>query len=214
MENIQIRYWDNPRKEMLKFIPITACRVLDVGCHTGAFGEALKKSRKIEVWGVEPNATAAEKARLILDNVINGFFCSEIDLPNFHFDGIVMNDVLEHIPDPWEALELAKSKLSPDGRIIISLPNIRQIDNLLHILIEKDFRYEINGIRDSTHLRFFTKKSAIRLIQQCGLEVEIIEGIHETWWSKSICRRIAFRIFGRALEDTKYMQYAIVARIR
>lgn len=213
MNDPQERYQHSLRQEMLQFIPVTATRILDVGCYSGAFGEFLKRSRQVEVWGVEPNAVAAEKAKAILDHVFNQPFSTKIELPEAYFDVIVMNDVLEHMNDPWAALELAKQKLSKDGRIVVSIPNFRQIDNLLHVLCEKDFRYEATGILDSTHLRFFTRKSAIRLINDCGLEVEHIEGINETWCTKSIGRRLAYRLFGKMLEDTKYLQYAIVARI-
>ncbi len=214
MNATQGRYWDNPRQEMARLVSETSKVILDVGCNTGTFGASLKQSRKIEIWGIEPNPVTAEKAQSVLDHVICGFFSNEIDLPDSYFDAIVMNDVLEHMPDPWAALHLAKRKLAPNGTIIASIPNIRQIDNLLHIIIDKDFRYEANGIRDSTHLRFFTRISAIRLFEECGFEIQHIEGIHETWWTKSLLRRLAYRIFPKALEDTKYIQYAFIASVR
>jgi len=201
------------RSEMIGFIPANATKVLDVGCNTGAFGALLKQSRPCEVWGVEPNPVAAQQALPLLDHVVNAFFDAKTELPVAYFDVIVMNDVLEHMPDPWASLEVAKKKLVPGGHIVLSLPNIRHIDNLLHILIEKDFRYESEGIRDNTHLRFFTRKSALRLLEECGFIVERIEGIHEKWWSNSILRRFAYRFFNHYLDDTKYIQYAIVARL-
>lgn len=201
------------RSEMIGFIPAQTATVLDIGCNTGAFGDLLKQTKQCEVWGVEPNPVAAAKARLLLDQVVNAFFDSNIELPDSYFDVVVMNDVLEHIPDPWASLELVKKKLAPGGYIVLSLPNIRHIDNLLHILVDRDFRYERDGVRDNTHLRFFTKKSALRLLDESGFLVERIEGIHEQWWSNSIWRRLAYRFFSRHLEDTKYIQYAIVARV-
>jgi 2-polyprenyl-3-methyl-5-hydroxy-6-metoxy-1,4-benzoquinol methylase len=172
----------------------------------------LKQIKPREVWGVEPNPIAAESARPLLDHVINAFFDANVELPDSYFDAIVMNDVLEHMPDPWTSLEIAKKKLAPGGRLVLSLPNFRHIDNLLHILIDQDFRYEGLGIRDNTHLRFFTRKSALRLLEECGFTVESIEGLREEWWSNSILRRLAYRLFAQNLEDTKYIQFAIVAR--
>lgn len=213
MENTPSRYEHSAREDMLKFVPLNTGRVLDIGCNSGGFGESLKRVRSVEVWGIEPNSAAAEKAKSLLDTVICGYFTPELAVPDMYFDAIVMNDVLEHMEDPWAALELAKKKLAKNGRLVISLPNIREFDNLLHILLEKDFRYESTGIRDSTHLRFFTRKSALRLMEQCGLMVEHIEGTHESWWTKSIARRLAFKMFPKTLEDTKYTQYAIVAYV-
>ncbi|RYZ90801.1 MAG: methyltransferase domain-containing protein [Proteobacteria bacterium] len=81
-----------------------------------------------------------------------------MNLPAQYFDVISFNDVLENLPDQWAALRLAEGKLTPNGRVVISLPNFHHIDNLLHILKDKDFNYEPEGIQDKTHLRFFTIK--------------------------------------------------------
>jgi 2-polyprenyl-3-methyl-5-hydroxy-6-metoxy-1,4-benzoquinol methylase len=206
-------YPDNPRPEMLELIPSSVHRLFDVGCHTGQFAYAVKKKYNAEVWGVEPNVETARIASAYLDKVFQGYFSEELDLPEKYFDVISFNDVLEHIPDPWASLRLATKKLTPEGRIVISLPNLRHIDNLLHILKDKDFNYEPEGIRDSTHLRFFTKKSAPRILTGTGLKLVELRGINERWWNKSITRRVAFKLFPGYLEDTKYLQYAIVAEL-
>lgn len=205
-------YADSPRDEMLKYIPSTALRVLDVGCHTGAFGKSLKVKGIAEVWGIEPNDETRHIASEYLDKVLDGFFCERFELEDWYFDVIVFNDVLEHMPDPWSALKLARKKLNPKGRIVISLPNIRFIDNIMHMLRERDFKYEPNGIRDITHLRFFTKKSIPRLFEKSDLEIVSLEGINEGWWSPSIFRRVAFKLFSEYLDDTKYLQFAVVVR--
>jgi 2-polyprenyl-3-methyl-5-hydroxy-6-metoxy-1,4-benzoquinol methylase len=215
MENLEhdSPYLDNPRAEMLALIPLSVHRLLDVGCHTGQFGFSVKKKNNAEVWGVEPNPLTAKIASNYLDKVFDGNFSEEIDLPENYFDAISFNDVLEHMPDPWAALRLATKKLKRGGRVFISLPNLRHIDNLLHILRDKDFNYEPEGIRDKTHLRFFTKKSAPRILLGTGLKLVEIKGINEQWWTKSLIRRVAFRFFPNYLEDTKYPQYALVAEL-
>jgi 2-polyprenyl-3-methyl-5-hydroxy-6-metoxy-1,4-benzoquinol methylase len=206
-------YLDNPRPEMLDLMPSSVKRLLDVGCHTGQFGFAVKNRYNAEVWGIEPNAETAKIADNYLDKVIHGYLSEELDLPKNYFDVISFNDVLEHIPDPWASLRLATKNLTPGGHIVISLPNLRHIDNLLHIFKEKDFNYEQDGIRDKTHLRFFTKKSAPKILSGTGLKLVELKGINEYWWTKSIARRIAFKLFPTYLEDTKYVQYAIVAKL-
>jgi 2-polyprenyl-3-methyl-5-hydroxy-6-metoxy-1,4-benzoquinol methylase len=210
----QSPYPDSQRPDMLKFVPITAETVLDVGCHMGGFGYAIKKRSGAEVWGIEPHPKTANVARQCLDHVINGIFSSDLPIPDSYFDVVTFTDVLEHMVDPWSALKLASQKLKPDGCVVVSLPNLRHIQNLLHIINEADFRYEDEGIRDRTHLRFFTKKSALRLFDESGLQVMRIEGINEDWWRPSILRRLAFRFFREKLEDTRFIQYAIVAKKR
>lgn len=205
-------YDDTPRLEMLSYVPQDARKILDVGCHLGAFGRALKDRSDVEVWGIEPNPHTAEIAALQLDRVFNEFFSEDSALPDHYFDAIVFNDVLEHMPDPWTAIEIAKTKLVNGGHIIASLPNLRHIENLIHILKQCDFQYETAGIRDRTHLRFFTKNSIPSLFKENDFQIIRLEEINEDWWRSPLVRRIAFRIFKNYLEDTRYMQFAIVAR--
>jgi 2-polyprenyl-3-methyl-5-hydroxy-6-metoxy-1,4-benzoquinol methylase len=211
MDATKTHYPHHPRQNMVDFVPDAAKKIADIGCHTGAFGETLKSVRLVEVWGVEPNPEAAQKASRVLDTVLNANFDRDVALPDGSFDALTFNDVLEHLQDPWEALRIAATKLRPGGCVIASIPNVRQIDNLLHILRDRDFRYETLGIRDRTHLRFFTAKSMARLFEESGYTVVKVVGINESWWSPSILRRLLFVIFGKYLDDTKYMQFAVVA---
>jgi SAM-dependent methyltransferase len=205
-------YGHSARNEMHRFVPDTARRILEVGCNTGGFGAALKMSRGVEVWGVEPDAKAAAQAAAQLDKVIQSPFTDGIDIPNGYFDALVFNDVLEHMVDPWIALRLATEKLAAGGVVVASIPNLRHIDNLQHILVDADFRYESHGVRDRTHLRFFTRKSARRLFEESGFEILLDQGINASWWSPSVIRRIVFRLLGDKVADTKFQQFAFVAR--
>ncbi|PKO55843.1 MAG: class I SAM-dependent methyltransferase, partial [Betaproteobacteria bacterium HGW-Betaproteobacteria-21] len=178
-------YDDSSRIEMHEFVSSDADRVLDVGCHSGMFGRALKAARAIEVWGLEINPESATVASSHLDQVINAPFSDSAPIPDNYFDVIVFNDVLEHIIDPWAALTLAKLKLRSGGTVVASIPNFRHIENMIHLIKERDFRYELDGVRDKTHLRFFTKVSALRLFEESGFEVVRIVGINEDWWRPS-----------------------------
>lgn len=210
---VRIDYPHLARREMLAFLPETCPRLLDVGCNTGAFGEAVKQTRPgTEVWGVEPDSGAADRARHHLDQVFQGFFDAGLPLPERHFDVISFNDVLEHMPDPWAALHHARALLAPDGVVVVSLPNLLHLDTLWPLLRERDFRYESSGVRDRTHLRFFTRTSALRMFEECGYEVLRVKGINEQWYTRSLKRRLVYRLFGRQLEETKFVQYAFVAR--
>ncbi len=205
-------YAQHYREEMAKFVPTDAKALLDVGCYTGNFGKKLKIDRTVEIWGIEPNAEASVKAAEVLDKVVNSQLSKDVDLPNKYFDAIIFNDVLEHMNDPSEALEIVKNSLKDDGYIVASIPNMLHIDNLIHIIRDRDFHYEPWGIRDKTHLRFFTLKSASRLFNECGYDIVQVEGINENWWKPSILRRIAFKLLAKQLEETKYIQFAFVLK--
>lgn len=204
-------YGDSQRREMSRFIPPSAGAILDVGCNTGGFGAILKKNGTGTVRGIEANSESAGIAAGRLDKVIIRYF-SEEQVPDSSFEVVVFNDVLEHMVDPVETLQNAANKLKPNGVVGVSIPNIRHIDNLLHMLVEKDFRYEASGIRDTSHVRFYTEKSISRLFEQAGFEIVTLEGINESWWNPKIWCRLAFRLFRSYLRDTRYIQFAIVAK--
>lgn len=206
-------YYLNPRKDMRGFIPADCRRLLDVGCGAGGFGAGLKAERKLEVWGVEPYAPAADVARRNVDNVVCSPFAAGIELPPSYFDVITFNDSLEHFPDPFPPLALAKNYLAPGGRVIASIPNVRYIRNVRHFLIDMDWEYTDEGIRDRTHLRFFTKKSIARTFDQAEYELESLQGIKPHHWSgKKMFLLRTF--FGRWMEDMRYRNFVVVARPR
>src|SRR5215211_259957 len=119
------QYFGQIRTEMLPFVPPTAIKILDVGCGSGNFGAELKRTREVEVWGIEPVCHAVKIAQTKLDRVIEGIFTPESALPALAFDSVIFNDVLEHLFDPAAALDYAKTLLSPRGVIVASIPNIR-----------------------------------------------------------------------------------------
>ena len=128
-------YFEQSRPEMLRFVPPDCQRVLDVGCSQGNFGAMLKKTRKLEVWGIEPVATAAAEAATKLDHVIEGAFAPETELPRENFDAIFFNDVIEHLYDPAAALQLARNLLKPGGAVIASIPNIRHFPTMWELIV-------------------------------------------------------------------------------
>ena len=211
-------YFTEARPEMLCFVPTNCRRLLDVGCGTGGFGASLKKqNRQIEVWGVEPFASAAAKAADKLDRVITGPFGPETDLPAGAFDCIVFNDVLEHMVEPEQALRYAKLLLSAGGTILASIPNVRHFPLLWQLGIRGSWEYGDCGLLDRTHLRFFTKSSILRMFQNEGYEVRSISGINPYVGVPNASRRLwfAYRVanalFMGKFTDLKFQQFAVVA---
>lgn len=205
-------YYHNSRAEMVSFIPKNAERILDVGCSTGGFGANLKKDNKnIEVWGIEPYQSAAGEAAKVLDKVI----CSTLEenmpaLEGVQFDVIVFNDVLEHLTEPGTVLRLCKQYLKVGGVVLASIPNILYFPVFFNqIILREDWKYTEEGTLDNTHLRFFTKKSIIRLFKDQQYSVQHISGINafvpKYYW---ILNALAFN----KLKEWRYRQYAIIAK--
>jgi len=132
------------------------------------------------------------------------------ELENQKFDAIFFNDVLEHLVDPEEALLACKKLLSENGRVIASIPNIRWYPVILSLLRYKDFKYELAGVMDETHLRFFTAKSMRRLFEDSGYSVLKIEGINKSN-NFTFFNILNFLLF-KTHEDMKYAQFVVVAQ--
>ncbi len=205
-------YYANPRPEMLAFLPQTSKKVLDIGCGKGDFAAALKNQSPVdEVWGIDISTASIEVAKTLLDTAICTDLTEDVSvLPDNYFDTIYFNDMLEHIVDPKSLLQDLTSKISEDGVVIASIPNIRHFKVLLMLLKDKDFKYEQAGVMDETHLRFFTRKSMVRLFESAGYEIQSISPINK---SKSIRPKLMKLLtLGLIGNDISYLQYVVVAK--
>jgi 2-polyprenyl-3-methyl-5-hydroxy-6-metoxy-1,4-benzoquinol methylase len=143
--------------------------VLDVGCGYATTSRRLKEIGN-RVTGIESSGEAVEVAKGRLDEVIEGDLQDVSALGDRKFDCILFADVLEHLPWPGIVLERYLRFLAPGGSILISLPNVGLWSMRLSLMAGR-FEYGDTGVLDRTHLRFFTKRSARRLIEGAGLAI-------------------------------------------
>jgi 2-polyprenyl-3-methyl-5-hydroxy-6-metoxy-1,4-benzoquinol methylase len=139
--------------------------VLDVGCGFATTSQYLKGNR---VTGIESSPEAVKVARTRIDRVV------ERDLQDFDpsigtFDVIIFADVLEHLAWPIGILKKYLTLLKPGGTVIVSLPNVGLWSVRMQHLLGR-FEYEETGVLDHTHLRFFTRRSALRMLDEAGLK--------------------------------------------
>lgn len=205
-------YYSSARIEMQRYVPMTARSILDVGCGEGRFLNGLPSRTEREYWGVELDARAAAEARLRLDYVLQGPVEHLLDqIPDHHFDCICLNDVLEHLVDPWTLLLELKKKLRSDGVIVTSIPNILHYKHLWRLIILGEWEYHKEGVLDRTHLRFFTRKSILRLFNDAGYEVLSLEGLRGSRkWKAIIWGLISFGKWS----DFRYPQFAALVSIK
>ena len=149
--------------------------VLDFGCSTGYFGKFLRDNKKCKVYGLEISEDIKE-AKNNLDGIysfdLDGKWSDEIF--ERKYDALFFGDVIEHLKHPDIVLKKASRLLKNDGKIFISTPNIAHISTRLELL-GGNFEYEPMGILDNTHLKYFTKNSLIKLVQNAGYEVQRID---------------------------------------
>ncbi|MFY0603274.1 MAG: class I SAM-dependent methyltransferase [Flavobacteriaceae bacterium] len=206
-------YYMNVRPEMLAFIPKTANKILEIGCGEGNFSAQLNTGEN-ETWAVEPYEPSAKKAQEKLHKVIVGTLDEKLnELPDNYFDVIIMNDVIEHLLEPWDDIVKLKSKLNTEGVLVTSIPNVRYAKNLFKMIFKRDWKYTDDLILDRTHYRFFTKKSIKRMYQDCGYKIQKMKGINRTksffYFPFAVLFNILF--LGSQL-DMFFMQYATVVK--
>ena len=167
-------YYGQGRADVVAELPHPIGRVLDVGCGEGAVGGSLRAAGAAEVVGIEIVPDAAAIAAQQLDQVAVGAIedvlgRGEITGP---FDTICCYDVLEHLAYPNEVLSQLRELAADGGRLHISIPNARHFSLMRDLVFKGTFGYTDFGHRDNTHLRWYTRRDLIALVQDAGWNVQ------------------------------------------
>lgn len=152
-------------------------KILDVGCWTGDLGRRLIE-RGNTVSGLEIDAAAAAKAREVLDEVVVADLDTSAISDHFRagsFDVLVFADVLEHLRDPVQALVDASRLLAPEGKIVVSIPNVTH-GSVRLALLQGRWTYTDTGLLDSTHIQFFNRDRLLQVFADAGLVVDDLRG--------------------------------------
>jgi 2-polyprenyl-3-methyl-5-hydroxy-6-metoxy-1,4-benzoquinol methylase len=149
-------------------------RVLDIGCGQAGLAAEIRNLGHV-VWGIEASSIAVAKAASRVDRCIHADLLDlkaiEALLSQERFDALIFSDVLEHLYDPLGALRFYSRFLRPGGRLLISVPNALNWQSRLSFLFGR-FEYQDTGVMDRTHIRFFTFRSAKRLLTAAGCSIE------------------------------------------
>ena len=173
-----MEYYGNVNADLLRLTPLDRRFVLEVGCGSGRFAEAyLARNPSARYFGLELFQDAAEQASQILERVFVGDVEQEDILAKLDeargdalFDTLVFGDVLEHLRDPWQVISDLRSRVRGGGVCVACIPNVSHW-SLLVQQIKGQWAYEDAGLLDRTHLRFFTRETAIEMFQKAGWTV-------------------------------------------
>jgi 2-polyprenyl-3-methyl-5-hydroxy-6-metoxy-1,4-benzoquinol methylase len=158
-------YYRYPRMDVVDLLPEKITSLLDVGCGSGAFGKVVRDKWGCRVVGVELNPAAAANARLVLDHVF------EADIINLsieeRFDVITVNDVLEHVESPEVLLKKLAGLVTPEGQLVVSIPNVGHW-SIIEDLLAGHWDYLPAGLLCIDHLRFFTRRSVLSMMEHVG----------------------------------------------
>jgi 2-polyprenyl-3-methyl-5-hydroxy-6-metoxy-1,4-benzoquinol methylase len=163
----QIRVYKNGgNAAVLALLNKNPNRVLDVGCGAGDNARLLSaRYPACEVHGVTHSATEAAIARKWLTEcwVFDIEGCIPEDLSAMRFDAVILSHVLEHLRDPAATLSRFAKLLLPGGCVIVAVPNTLSWTMRWQFL-RGNFEYQLDGVLDDTHLRFFTYLTADRYL--------------------------------------------------
>ena len=132
------------------FAPPEGAAVLDFGCGDGKLLNALLE-HGWRTFGIEPSSDVAFLRHARLDAIPL--------TPQFDF--VILNHVIEHVPNPLDLLQALARAIKPQGSIYVGVPRLDTLP------AHGDFRYCLNG---RTHLVSFSEACLRDLFARAGLE--------------------------------------------
>jgi 2-polyprenyl-3-methyl-5-hydroxy-6-metoxy-1,4-benzoquinol methylase len=151
---------------------LPASRILDVGCSGGLLSE-LMRDRGHHVTGIDYLEIPDIRKR------VDVFFQADLEqgIPDevgSGYDVAIAADVLEHLRNSDALLRDMGARLNEGGKVLISVPNFGHWYPRLRTVLGI-FDYDQRGILDKTHVRFFTRRSLLRMIKKNGFKVNRME---------------------------------------
>lgn len=218
-------YWDEVNKKIyampnvleefkkkhdkyLKYIKMNSppnMRLLDVGCGNGIFLVNAKASG-FEVAGIEPSQIAVELcARQHGITPMHGYLELNSNLPRDY--GVVSAwDVIEHVANPKEFLEICSAHLELGGTLLLETPDescfLRRIINMIDSARRTFGLSAASSIYYPSHRYYFTHRSIEGLLTKAGFSnVRIYRG--HTLYSKSKAKYLLYRKYSK-MQMMKY----------
>ena len=153
-------------RAVIAYSGLKSGRILDVGCATGSFLDAMRRYGW-ECYGVEINSRAANYAREHLG--LNVFAGTLIDAhyPDSFFDVVTLWNVLEHLHHPQATLYEISRIIRKNGLLVISLPNPDCVE-------AKIFGRYWAGLDAPRHLYIYSKHTLQKALALAGFTVKKI----------------------------------------
>jgi 2-polyprenyl-3-methyl-5-hydroxy-6-metoxy-1,4-benzoquinol methylase len=189
-------YYALGREEVIAHLPRPVGRVLDVGCGEGGAAGPLRAADATWISGIELLSEPAERARRVYDEVLCGDALEQLAHASGPFNTILCYDVLEHLYDPYALVRALLDVASPGASLHVSVPNASHVSLLRDLIVRGTFGYEPFGHRDATHLRWFTRKDIVALVEEAGWSVSRMDP-SKLWRTSRTLHRLTF---GRSTE--------------
>jgi SAM-dependent methyltransferase len=161
-------------------------RLLDVGCGSGAFLDAVRADTGCHVRGVDVSHLAVETARRLYGVDVFEGPVTEAPFSDGTFDAITAWWYLEHVAKPNEAVAAMSRLLKDGGPCVIGVPNYDSV-------FARRFRDKWYHLDCPRHMCIWTPKTIRRLLNQHGLAVTRIYYDRSPW---GLLGSLQYRIYG------------------
>lgn len=152
--------------------------ILDVGCANGAFLLSIKQFGNYGLYGLDIKDTGMNFEKQGI-NFKEGFL-EELEYPDDFFDAIVLDNVLEHVPDPVLFMRKVVSILKPGGHVFGTTPNFNSLDRIV-------FQQYWGGFHMPRHLYLFNAQNLKMFMMNMGLsEMELPVSANAADWAVSV----------------------------
>ena len=137
------------------FKPTAATKVLDIGCGSGLMLNALENVG--ETYGMDMSDEAISFSREIFNgSVKKGLLPDQVPYQESFFNRITALDVIEHIDRDVDSLKAIRSRLTSDGKAIITVPAYMFLWSKFDDLNEHKRRYTLPELKDKLNAAGFT----------------------------------------------------------
>lgn len=185
-----------------------ASHVLEVGCGTGALllQPLALKYPDCHFTGIDSDAASIDYANNRFQYHNLNFSTSLNQISQSKFQIVIASEVLEHVDEPLKFLQTLRSYLSPDGALLLTVPNgygafewfstlqicldklgvIRMLVKLKRSVFKKAHPLDVEtesvlpmSLAVSPHINFFGFHELRRLLEDAGYEIEVQR--NRTW---------------------------------
>lgn len=152
-------------------------RVLDIGCGDGFFMEILRDLGFEYLEGIDPSEVALSRARKKGLQVRQDDIYALAREEGEQYDAIILMDVIEHLNDPFLAIQIIHHLLVQGGRFYLSTLVCDSLAKRFQRLLLRQSRLAQSRVWDETHVWAPTKREVVELLQRNSFRIEFARRI-------------------------------------
>lgn len=137
---------------------------IEIGAGVGALASLFKPDTKYHYLGFEPSKLRVDYAKSIGFTFINDYFYfSKI---NRQVDAIIIDNVLEHVPEPDILVNEISKALKTGGIVIVVVPNLKDVRRLIPAWKKRHYW------RPHSHVNYFTYSHLKKLFGKYSISIK------------------------------------------